>query len=104
MWCTCLLSIFQCGASITEEINVILAIRFQASNWYLSFINVPLFFSTFRLPSERESMEPALVLGALAFSALMASSEIQMGHLGRVKASAWRFSSIWICGWRDERY
>jgi hypothetical protein len=58
-------------------------------------INVPLFFSTFHYPSQREHVQPSLVLSMLALSTLFQSSEIGLGHRGRLKAC--EFPSMCQC-------
>ncbi|KZW00891.1 hypothetical protein EXIGLDRAFT_603573 [Exidia glandulosa HHB12029] len=59
---------------------------FKASNYWLSFINVPLFFKVFLDEAARDRMQPSLVLAALAISTFMQSSEVDGGVEGRTRA------------------
>ncbi|KAF9519720.1 hypothetical protein BS47DRAFT_1083437 [Hydnum rufescens UP504] len=78
---------------------------FRVSNQFLAFINVPLFLSTFHHPDQREHVQPSLVLAMLALSTLLRSSDIGLGHKGRLKALELRdlaqshFDMSLICGW-----
>ncbi|KAF9519732.1 hypothetical protein BS47DRAFT_1312358 [Hydnum rufescens UP504] len=50
-------------------------------------INVPLFFSTFHHPSQREHVQPSLVFSMLALSTLVRSGDIiGLGETGRLRA------------------
>ncbi|KAF8582821.1 hypothetical protein K439DRAFT_1350360 [Ramaria rubella] len=59
---------------------------FKSSNYFLSFFNVPLFFSVFCNPVERDKMQPSLVLAGLAMATFMRSSELNGGSAGRLRA------------------
>ncbi|KAF9519741.1 hypothetical protein BS47DRAFT_1288133 [Hydnum rufescens UP504] len=58
----------------------------RLTNISLPSINVPLFFSTFHHPSQREYVQPSLVLAMLALSILLQSSDMGLGQRGRLKA------------------
>ena len=58
---------------------------FRNSNYWFAFINIPLFFTTFCNSSEREGMQPALVLAILMMSNFLRSSEAEMGGEGRTR-------------------
>ncbi|KAI0754627.1 hypothetical protein C8Q80DRAFT_1266220 [Daedaleopsis nitida] len=60
---------------------------FRASIYWVSFINMPRFFDTLLSPARRNSMQPALVLIALAVGQFGQSSEAEQGARGRAKAS-----------------
>jgi hypothetical protein len=49
-------------------------------------INVPLFFSTFHHPGQREYVQPSLVLAMLALSTLIQSGNLESGQMGRNRA------------------
>ncbi|KAF9519740.1 hypothetical protein BS47DRAFT_1085425 [Hydnum rufescens UP504] len=63
--------------SILEDVRMTL---------FPSSINVPLFFSTLQQPGQREHVQPSLVVAMLALSTLLQSSDIGLGHQGRLKA------------------
>ena len=65
---------------------------FNTSDYWLSFINVPLFFRDLQDPRQRDRMQP-LVLAGLAMSILMKSSELELGHRGRELALHFRNSA-----------
>jgi hypothetical protein len=48
---------------------------------FLPTVNVPLFFSTFHHPSQREHVQPSLVFSMLALSTLLQSSDIGLGEM-----------------------
>ena len=56
--------------------------RFETGAYWLSFINVPLFFQDLQDPNSRGRMQP-LVLSGLAMAVLMKSSELELGSRGR---------------------
>ena len=55
---------------------------FKTSGYWLSFINVPLFFRDLQDPNMRGGLQP-LVLSGLAMAILMKSSELELGSRGR---------------------
>lgn len=59
---------------------------FNNSIHWLSFLNERHFFRTLLDPSEREKMQPSLVLSALALATLLQSSELGLGRRGRERA------------------
>lgn len=59
---------------------------FNSSIHWLSFLNERYFFRRLSDPTERERMQPALVLSALALATLLQSSEIELGEVGRQRA------------------
>ena len=62
---------------------------FTTSSYWLSFINVPLFFRDLHEPDLRGRMQ-SLVMSALAMAMLMKSSEIELGGRGRELALTFR--------------
>ena len=60
--------------------------RFSTSIHWLSFLNKEHFFRKVIDVSEREKLQPSLVLSALALATLLQSSELGLGHDGRVRA------------------
>ncbi|KAF9519718.1 hypothetical protein BS47DRAFT_1324447 [Hydnum rufescens UP504] len=74
-------------AHATRRITNDLSHLFRVSNSMVSFINIPLFFSAFHHPDQREHVQPSLVFAMLALSTLLRSSNIVgLGQTGRVKA------------------
>ncbi|KAF9519726.1 hypothetical protein BS47DRAFT_1083994 [Hydnum rufescens UP504] len=92
-------------ALATRRIMEDLSNLFRISNSFVACINVPLFLSTFHHPSQREHVQPSLVLAMLALSTLLQSSEIGFGQEGRLKALELRdlaqshFDMSLNCGW-----
>ena len=80
---------------------------FRTASAWICFINVPLFFSMFYDPEQRSIMQPALVLGCLAYSAYVQGSEREGGELQRRKALKLRdlgqaaFDASYNAGWID---
>lgn len=62
---------------------------FTTSSYWLSFINVPLFFRDLHQPDLRSRMQ-SLVMSSLAMALLMKSSEIELGSRGRELALTFR--------------
>lgn len=69
--------------SIGQQITADLKFLFRASNYWFSFVNVPRFFSRLLDPGKRLSLQPSLVLAALACANLIRSSEQEAGQAGR---------------------
>lgn len=67
---------------VTADIRFLL----RGSNYWFSFINVPLFFGTYYDSVKRERMQPALLPAALAIATLFQSSEAGYGKEGRDRA------------------
>lgn len=59
---------------------------FNNSIHWLSFLNERHFFRTLLDSSEREKMQPSLVLSALALATLLQSSELGLSQRGRERA------------------
>ncbi|CDO69275.1 hypothetical protein BN946_scf185042.g177 [Trametes cinnabarina] len=59
---------------------------FQSSLYWVSFINIPRFFNSILDPKLRGSMQPSLLLAALALGTLALSSEAENGAPGRARA------------------
>ncbi|KAI0356257.1 hypothetical protein OH77DRAFT_1423872 [Trametes cingulata] len=59
---------------------------FQSSLYWLSFIHLPRFFDMLFKPQRRATMQPSLLLSALAVGTLAQSSEIEEGAPGRMRA------------------
>ena len=75
----------------------------------MSFLDIPLFFATLCNPSERNTIQPALVLGLLAVGTLHESNEIEQESDGRTRACTFfmvgfyplrttrsSYSSVWL--------
>ncbi|KIJ54399.1 hypothetical protein M422DRAFT_222008 [Sphaerobolus stellatus SS14] len=91
-WWDNLLSVYAPGSDRAVTARLIhsdLQRLFKTSNYFVSFFNVPLFFSIFCNPLERDRMQPSLVIAALAMSNFLQSSELQGGNAGRSR-------SIWL--------
>ncbi|OBZ70696.1 hypothetical protein A0H81_09310 [Grifola frondosa] len=69
-----------------KEIFADLNFLFTTSSYWLSFINIPVFFRDLRDPTLRARMQPCLIMSSLALATLMRSSEIEMGSAGRQRA------------------
>ncbi|KAF8526163.1 hypothetical protein JB92DRAFT_2700846 [Gautieria morchelliformis] len=69
-----------------RHIHTDLQFLFKSSNYFFSFFNVPMFFSVFCNPVERDKMQPSLVLASLAVSTFLKSSELNGGNAGRLRA------------------
>ncbi|THG92671.1 hypothetical protein EW145_g8630, partial [Phellinidium pouzarii] len=67
-----------------------LTFLFHSSIHWLSFLNENHFFRRLLDRSEREYLQPSLVLSALALATLLQSSERGLGQRGRVRALMWR--------------
>ncbi|KAF7298870.1 Zn(2)-C6 fungal-type domain-containing protein [Mycena indigotica] len=63
---------------------------FQASNYWFAFLHAPTFFASFHDPVKREEMQPSLIYAILAISTFWQSSEVGLGHRGRVRALRFR--------------
>ncbi|KAI1791304.1 hypothetical protein LXA43DRAFT_945720 [Ganoderma leucocontextum] len=59
---------------------------FQSSPCWVSYIHLPRFFETLFSPVRRRSLQPSLILAALALGTLFQSSEAEYGAKGRDKA------------------
>ncbi|KAI0642505.1 hypothetical protein C8Q79DRAFT_916852 [Trametes meyenii] len=70
----------------SERIAADLRFLFQASLHWVSFINIPRFFSNLFNPLTRQTMQPSLILGALGLATLFQSSDAELGAKGREKA------------------
>ena len=70
----------------TKRIAADLRLMFRTSlSWY-SFLNVPRFFCALLDPLRRTTVQPSLILGALANATLFQSSELEGGAKGRARA------------------
>ncbi|KAI0086526.1 hypothetical protein BDY19DRAFT_348662 [Irpex rosettiformis] len=69
--------------SLGQQITADLKFLFRASNYWFSFVNVPRFFSRLLDPAQRSSLQPSLILAALACANLIRSSEQEDGKDGR---------------------
>ncbi|OBZ70654.1 hypothetical protein A0H81_09165 [Grifola frondosa] len=61
---------------------------FRSLPYWFSFINVPRFFGALLDPSTRNTLQPSLILSALAMATFFQSSESELGLHGRVRALA----------------
>ena len=69
--------------SLGQQVTADLKFLFRASNYWFSFVNVPRFLSRLLDPAQRPSLQPSLVLAALACANLTRSSEQEDGKDGR---------------------
>ena len=68
--------------SIVNDLRALL----QGAPSFLSFLHIPRFFDTLFSPIRRNSMQPSLLMSALALGVLAQSSEAEKGHKGRKRA------------------
>ncbi|OBZ71009.1 hypothetical protein A0H81_09136 [Grifola frondosa] len=61
---------------------------FRSLPYWFSFINVPRFFGALLDPSTRNTLQPSLILTALAVATFIQSSESELGLRGRMRALA----------------
>ena len=59
---------------------------FQASPCWISYLHLPRFFDTLFSPVRRNSLQPSLMLAALALGTFAQSSEAEYGAKGRAKS------------------
>ncbi|KAI1789410.1 hypothetical protein LXA43DRAFT_1075379 [Ganoderma leucocontextum] len=59
---------------------------FHSSLYWVSFIHLPRFFNRLLNPTSRASMQPSLIMSALAIGLFSQSSEAERGAAGRIKA------------------
>ncbi|KAI1789635.1 hypothetical protein LXA43DRAFT_1152573, partial [Ganoderma leucocontextum] len=74
----------------TTRVTVDLRFIFRASPHWLHFINLPRFFGSLLDPRARHSIQPSLILGALALSTFFRSHEGELGSRGRERAMTLR--------------
>ncbi|KAJ6525304.1 hypothetical protein DFH09DRAFT_936753 [Mycena vulgaris] len=92
----------------SQRITQDLRFLFRASNYWFSFLHAPTFFSNYYDPSKRDHIQPSLVLAVLAMSTFWQSSEIGLGHQGRVRALRFRdeaqsaLEASFNAGWVDD--
>ena len=72
----------------TALLRVVADLRalFRSSFYWLSFVHIPRFFESLLDPVRRASMQPSLLLSALALGTLAQSSEADQGAVGRARA------------------
>ncbi len=63
-----------------------LRVLFHSSIYWVSFIHLPRFFDRLLKPTSRATMQPSLIMSALAIGLFAQSSEAERGAAGRVKA------------------
>ena len=68
--------------SIVSDLRAFL----HAAPCWLSFLHIPRFFNTLFSPVRRNSMQPSLLLSALALGTLAQSSEVEGGYKGRLRS------------------
>ncbi|OBZ70719.1 hypothetical protein A0H81_09501 [Grifola frondosa] len=61
---------------------------FRSVPYWFSFINVPHLFGALLDRSTRNTLQPSLILSALAVATFIQSSESELGLRGRVRALA----------------
>lgn len=74
--------------TMSQQITADLRFLFRASNYWFSFFNIPRFFSRLLDPVKRSSLQPSVVLAALAAANFIRSSEQENGAAGRSWALA----------------
>ncbi|KAI5123891.1 hypothetical protein M0805_005707 [Coniferiporia weirii] len=107
LWWDTLLNQYSLSQEQSEaEIMKDLSFLFNSSIHWLSFLNERHFFRRLSDRSEREKLQPSLVLSALALATLLQSSELGLGMRGRERAlwlrdtaqsyleSSWNSSSV----------
>ncbi|KAI0754986.1 hypothetical protein C8Q80DRAFT_1142298 [Daedaleopsis nitida] len=70
----------------TQSITADLRSIFRASPHWMNFINLPRFFSSLLDTRARHSIQPSLILGALALATFFRSHENELGERGRERA------------------
>jgi len=70
----------------SQRITADLRFLFRCSSYWVSFVNVPRFFSRLRDAESRYSLQPSLILAALALATFLRSSEAEQGARGRTRA------------------
>lgn len=69
--------------SMSQQVTADLRFLFRASNYWFAFFNVPRFFSRLCDSTKRSSLQPSLILAALAAANFIRSSEQENGEAGR---------------------
>jgi hypothetical protein len=64
--------------------------RLDNTSYWLFFLNRDLLFDDISYSHRRQTLQPALVLSALAMATLMKSSQLELGAAGRARAVALR--------------
>ncbi|TBU25488.1 hypothetical protein BD311DRAFT_764367 [Dichomitus squalens] len=99
-WWDALLTFYSTDSGTTDTISLVPEQRsatvlrvvsdfralFHASIYWVSFIHIPRFFDALLNPTTRGSMQPSLVMSALAIGLFSQSSEAEKGAAGRAKA------------------
>ncbi|KAI0630960.1 hypothetical protein C8Q77DRAFT_1130283 [Trametes polyzona] len=91
----------------SERIAADLRFLFHSSLHWLSFINIPRFFSSLFNPVTRQAIQPSLILAALGLATFLQSSELELGARGREKAlrlidqAHATFDASFTAGWID---
>ena len=75
----------QRSATVLRVVSDLRAL-FHSSVYWVSFIHLPRFFDSLLNPTSRASMQPSLVMSALAIGLFSQSSEAERGAAGRAKA------------------
>ncbi|KAG8871304.1 hypothetical protein FRB97_008817, partial [Tulasnella sp. 331] len=82
-------------ALVTAEITQDVRVFFKATPLWIAYFNIPLFFDTFYHPDRRAAIQPALILGILAYAKLMQSNyDMSRGQSSRERDRAWRQSMV----------
>ncbi|OBZ70894.1 hypothetical protein A0H81_09169 [Grifola frondosa] len=78
------------GLRETASRRIMMDLRklFHSVPFWFNFINVPRFFGALLDPSTRNTLQPSLILSALAVATFVQSSESGLGLRGRVRALA----------------
>ncbi|KAH9891993.1 hypothetical protein C8Q73DRAFT_701968 [Cubamyces lactineus] len=75
----------QCNNALVRIVADLRAL-FRSSFYWLSFVHIPRFFESILDPAHRASMQPSLLLSALALGTLAQSSDADKGAVGRARA------------------
>ncbi|EJU02979.1 hypothetical protein DACRYDRAFT_77804 [Dacryopinax primogenitus] len=86
-WWDCLLDMYASNRETSyKQIQRDIAYVFNFSPYFISYFNVPLFWSTFHSPKQRDTLQPSLIISFLALATFMRSSELGAGLTGRQRA------------------
>jgi hypothetical protein len=93
---------------VSRQVTSDIRFLFKYSNFWLSFFHVPSFFTDYFDPVRRERVQPSLIYAMIALSTFMQSSELELGHAGRIRALKYRdeaesaLQASVNAGWIDE--
>jgi hypothetical protein len=94
--------------AVSRRVTSDIRFLFKYSNFWLSFFHVPSFFTNYFDPVRREHVQPSLIYAMITLSTFMQSSELELGHAGRIRALRYRdeaesaLQASVNAGWIDE--